>query len=149
MLSDGQPSPAYMIFSLKALATVRRSNGSAPPIWASIAATEREREVGLSMLTRLAPQEGMLFTFPFSGRHLFTLAETSVSLDVIFLRSLYQPSETEMEAEVTQVCPTRARTPEPVVPNDVIDLVLEIGYGTAAMLKIKPGSKMLIRSMTR
>lgn len=147
MLKDGQASPAYEIFSRSTLATVKPYEGSPRPIWAQVAATEREREVGLSPLRSLPLQEGMLFTFPFSGRHPFTLANTAVSLDVIFLRSLFRASEREVVAEVTQVDSVRAWTTWPVYPADVIDLVLEIGYGAAEALRIKRGSRLVFKAM--
>lgn len=143
---DGQPSQAYTIFSPRTLVIVRPCAGSQESIWAEVAATQEEREEGLSKAKELAPLEGMLFLFPFSGRPVFTLAKTSVSLDVIFLRSIYRGSESEMSAIVMQVAPTRAMTSAPVIPRDVVDLVLEVNYGVAEMLGINEGAELLIRA---
>lgn len=83
----------------------------------SIADTEKERRIGLSKCTDLPKDEGMLFVFDEPVNQYFTMKETSIDLDIIFI---------DEEGVVISVNSVKARTEDPVVCEHKYKYVLEV-----------------------
>lgn len=83
----------------------------------SIADTEKERKIGLSKCTDLPKDEGMLFVFDEPVNQYFTMAETDIDLDIIFI---------DEEGTVISVNSIKARTEDPVVCEHKYKYVLEV-----------------------
>jgi len=88
----------------------------------------------------------MLFSFPFFGRPEFTLANTKIPLDVIFLRTVMNSlfAGPQVTARVISIISVAARDPEPVAAEEPYDLVLEVYRGDAARVGIKVGGDLCI-----
>lgn len=83
----------------------------------SIADTEKERRIGLSKCTNLPKDEGMLFVFDEPVNQYFTMAETDIDLDIIFI---------DEEGTVISVKSVKARTEDPIVCEHKYKYVLEV-----------------------
>ena len=83
----------------------------------SIADTEKERRIGLPKCTNLPKDEGMLFVFDKPVNQYFTMAETDIDLDIIFI---------DEEGVVISVNSVKARTEDPVVCEHKYKYVLEV-----------------------
>lgn len=86
-----------------------------------IADTEEARRIGLSKETELPEDEGMLFVFEEPSTSLFTMAETSIDLDIIFI---------DEEGEVIEVHSVKAHDEKPVECKEEYCYVLEVNYGS-------------------
>lgn len=87
----------------------------------SIADTEKERRIGLSKCTNLPKDEGMLFVFDEPVNQYFTMAETDIDLDIIFI---------DEEGVVISVNSVKARTEDPVVCEHKYKYVLEVNINS-------------------
>lgn len=81
-----------------------------------IAKTPEERKDGLSRVTRLYEGEGMLFIFDEPTRDYFTMKETSIDLDIVFISE---------DLEVLEVHTVKAHDTKPVVCESEYKYVLE------------------------
>lgn len=81
-----------------------------------IAKTPEERKDGLSRVTRLYEGEGMLFIFDAPTRDYFTMEETSIDLDIIFISE---------DLEVLEVHTVKAYSTTPVTCESAYKYVLE------------------------
>lgn len=86
-----------------------------------IADTEESRRIGLSKETELPEDEGMLFVFEEPSTSPFTMAETSIDLDIIFI---------DEEGEVIEVQSVKAHDEKPVECKEEYCYVLEVNYGS-------------------
>ncbi|MFN2614957.1 MAG: DUF192 domain-containing protein [Actinomycetota bacterium] len=104
-------------------------------IHAELADTDAARERGLMGRTSLAPNAGMLFTWPAPETHQFYMFKTLIPLDLVAIKS-------GRVTVVTTMTPCRSFDPDacPTYPTGVADAVLEIAGGTAARLGIVVGS---------
>lgn len=87
----------------------------------AIADTEKERRVGLSKYTNLPKDEGMLFVFDNPVREYFTMKETSIDLDIIFI---------DEEGVVISVESVKAHSEDPVVCEREYQYVLEVNINS-------------------
>lgn len=89
----------------------------------AIAKTEEEKYTGLSEITSLKKDEGMLFVYDSPQNDLwFTMEDTSVDLDIIFIDS---------EGEVTSVHSVKAKSVDPIQDTaNNAQYVLEVPYGS-------------------
>ena len=87
----------------------------------SIADTEKERRIGLSKCTNLPKDEGMLFVFDEPVNQYFTMAETDIDLDIVFI---------DEEGVVISVNSVKARTEDPVVCEHEYKYVLEVNINS-------------------
>lgn len=87
----------------------------------SIADTEKERRIGLSKCTDLPKDQGMLFVFDEPVNQYFTMAETDIDLDIIFI---------DEEGVVISVNSVKARTGDPVVCEHKYKYVLEVNINS-------------------
>lgn len=94
-----------------------------------IADTERERRIGLSKCKHLPEDGGMLFVFDDPVNQYFTMAETSIDLDIIFI---------DEDGTVISVESVKAHTEDPVVCEQKYKYVLEVNINSG----IKRGDEL-------
>ncbi len=61
------------------------TNGSLARVTVELARTAGQRSMGLMYRKKLGPGHGMLFLFEQDGKHQFTMRNTSIPLDMIFI----------------------------------------------------------------
>ena len=81
-----------------------------------IADTDQKRREGLSKVKRIHEGQGMLFVFDEPVRDYFTMEETSIDLDIIFISE---------DGEVLSVKSVKAFDPNPVICEQEYKFVLE------------------------
>ena len=110
-------------------------------IFAELAITPDQRSTGLMFRTRLAPNRGMLFTFPEPGYWVFWMKNTKMALDIIWLDEKGNIVSIEHTAPICtrkdNLCP-RYR------PTNTAVAVLELGAGQAKKLNLSVGNKLKI-----
>ncbi|XOU94528.1 MAG: DUF192 domain-containing protein [Candidatus Kerfeldbacteria bacterium] len=99
-----------------------------------LARTERARLKGLSKRDYLAPDKGMLFIFDEPGIYSFTMKDTSISLDIIWI----------LEDEITYIKSRAMPGEEIITPNNNANYVLEVRPGNASVGGWKVGDKVEI-----
>jgi uncharacterized protein len=103
-----------------------------------IADNEVTRQRGLSGVTNLAPDEGMLFIFKNKDNHRFWMKDMFIPLDIIWIND---NKVTQIHEEVP---PPAFGTPDvrlPLyIPNDKINYVLEVNAGFSKSNNIAAGS---------
>lgn len=121
------------------IATVQTPDGFT--IFAEIANTPNQRSKGLMYRTRIAPDRGMIFTFPEPGNWTFWMKNTKMALDILWIDEKGKIVHIQHAAPICKrqdnLCP-RYRTNTPAV------LVLELGAGRAEKLNLTPGKKLKI-----
>ncbi|MDT7043872.1 DUF192 domain-containing protein [Candidatus Nitronereus thalassa] len=121
------------------LATIQTPDGFT--IYAEIANTPDQRSQGLMYRTRLAPDRGMLFTFPEPGIWTFWMKNTKMALDMLWLDEKGVIVHIQHAAPICErkdnLCP-RYRSNKPAVA------VLELGPGRSKTLNLAPGKKLTI-----
>lgn len=105
-----------------------------------VAKTPEQQAMGLMYRTSLADDRGMLFSFNPPQPVGFWMKNTKIPLDMIFLRN------GEVKAIESNVPPCNA-TPCPTYGprEELIDQVIELGGGEAAVLKLKVGDRLTIK----
>lgn len=86
-----------------------------------IADTEKERRIGLSKCKHLPEDGGMLFVFDSPVRQYFTMKETSIDLDIIFI---------DEEGVVISVESVKAHSEDPVTCEYEYQYVLEVNINS-------------------
>jgi uncharacterized protein len=121
------------------LATIQTPDGYT--IYAEIANTTEQRTQGLMYRTRLAPDGGMLFTFPQPGIWTFWMKNTKMPLDMLWIDEKGTIVHIQHAAPICErqdnLCP-RYRSNTPAVA------VLELGPGRSETLNLAPGKKLHI-----
>lgn len=102
----------------------------------AIANTEEEKYTGLSNITSLAEDEGMLFIYDEPQEDLwFTMEDTSIDLDIIFI---------DEEGNVTSVHSVKAKSEDPIEDDkNNAQFVLEVPFGS----NIKAGDEVTIEEI--
>lgn len=90
-----------------------------------IADTEKERRIGLSKCKHLPEDGGMLFVFDSPVRQYFTMKETSIDLDIIFI---------DEEGVVISVESVKAHSEDPVVCEREYQYVLELNINSGVQV---------------
>lgn len=90
-----------------------------------IADTEKERRIGLSKCTDLPKDEGMLFIFDKPVKEYFTMKETSIDLDIVFI---------DEEGIVISVESVKAHSEDPVVCEVPYQYVLEVNMDSGVQV---------------
>lgn len=85
-----------------------------------VAQTEEEKVIGLSKTKHLPKDEGMLFVYDEPDDLIFTMEDTSIDLDIIFI---------DESLTVVSVHSVRAGDEDPIEEFDV-QYVLEVDYGS-------------------
>lgn len=93
-----------------------------------VAQTDEEKVIGLSKTKHLAKDEGMLFVYDEPQDLEFTMEDTSIDLDIVFIDS---------DFEVVSVYSVKAGDKDPIEEEDV-QYVLEVNYGSG----IKEGDEI-------
>ncbi len=94
-----------------------------------VADTEEKRVDGLSRVKKLADDEGMLFIFEEPTTTTFTMAETSIDLDICFI---------DGDGVVISVESVKAKTKEPVRCSQPYSFVLEVKINSG----VQPGDEL-------
>lgn len=94
-----------------------------------IADTDEKRSDGLSRCRNLKDDQGMLFVFDSPSTNYFTMKETDIDLDIVFI---------DDEDTVISVESVEARDPEPIVCNKPYKYVLEVCIDS----DIQPGDEV-------
>ena len=94
-----------------------------------IADTQEKRTIGLSKCRKLNDWEGMLFVFEEPTTSYFTMKDTSIDLDIIFI---------DTDGEVISVESVLAHTEDPIVCQIPYQFVLEVSINSG----IKPGDEL-------
>lgn len=113
------------------------------PIWVKIAKTSEEREKGLSGVTSLAENEGMLFIYPQKGIYKFWMKEMNFPLDFLWIAD-------GKIVDITENIPAPpANSPNNKIatcqPNKPVDMVLEVNAGWVKKNKIKIGDGFYLK----
>jgi len=124
-------APYYIKRALGQTAEVQIGRGV---IKAEVVKSQRAQAKGLSGRDYLSRDKGMLFVFPESGHYSFTMAETKITLDIIWI------SEGKISAIASNVLPGR----ELVDPEVEADTVLEVLGNVAANMGWKKGDEVKI-----
>src|SRR3989338_431192 len=103
---------------------------------AEVARTIEELTQGLQFRNSMDNDAGMLFIFPFSGRHDFWMKDTLIPLDIIWL-----DEDKKVVYIAENVPPCREVRCETYGPPQAARYVLEINAGYASWLKIKVGDE--------
>lgn len=103
----------------------------------AIADTDAKREQGLSDITGLASDEGMLFVFPRDGVYSFWMKDMLFSIDLLWIDST---------GRVVSIVPSAspATYPHAFTPNTLARYVLEVPAGFSVQHEIEVGSKLHI-----
>jgi len=86
-----------------------------------IAQTEEERRIGLSFISSLDKNSGMLFTFEDKAKHSFWMKDTLVPLQIIFINDCEIVDIQEMKVEENPQDPQKIYT-----PSEAIDKAIEL-----------------------
>lgn len=125
-------------------AIIRTPGGAV--IAAEIADTPDKRAQGLMFRTSLAPDQGMLFTFPDLGHWTFWMKNTKISLDMIWLDQNWKVVDVRSHVPICErpddFCPR-------YTPNHEALAVLELRAGQADALKIHRGSTLKVTFPTQ
>ena len=108
---------------------------AATTLHVAIADTEASREQGLSGITSLASDEGMLFIFPKDGMYSFWMKDMLFSIDMLWI---------SFDGHVVSIVPSvsPATYPHAFTSSTLARYVLEVPAGFAAEHKIGVGSKL-------
>jgi len=94
-----------------------------------IADTEEKRKIGLSRITKLESNQGMLFVFDSPITNYFTMKDTSIDLDIVFI---------DEDGEVIEVKTVKAFDKNPVTCSKSYQYVLETNPNS----NIQPGDEL-------
>lgn len=107
-----------------------------------VADTVKTRMDGLSGREKLKDDEGMLFIFPFSGKHGFWMKDMNFNLDIIWIKGnkIVGISENVEKPEAAGFLDL-----ETVYPPEDIDTVLEVNSGFSKInnLKVDDSAELL------
>lgn len=107
-----------------------------PRVAVEVAADEAARQRGLMYRTQLAPEEGMLFSWPTDAPRSFWMKNTCLPLDMLFLDSRGFVTGILEQVPVLNEHPRRVACPAA--------FVLEMNAGWARDRKIQPGQRVTI-----
>lgn len=105
-----------------------------------IAVTPAEHSRGLMYRTALGAGSGMLFTFPYEGRHGFWMKNTIIPLDIIWIGADRKVIDIKKNAPPckTSECPSYG-------PGGDAAYVLEINGGLSENMGFKKGDEVTIK----
>lgn len=109
---------------------------SAPRVAVEVAADEAHRQHGLMYRTQLAPEEGMLFSWPTDAPRSFWMKNTCLPLDMLFLDSRGFVVGVLEQVPVLNEHPRRVPCPAA--------FVLEMNAGWARDHGVQPGQRVKI-----
>ncbi|MGF1447907.1 MAG: DUF192 domain-containing protein [Opitutales bacterium] len=120
-----------VLISGKTYYSIRVDNADAQVI---LATTRAEKSAGLSGVTTLAGNRGLLYLFENTGRWTFSAANTQVNLDIGFF---------DAEGRLLETRPMPARNPDPISPGSGdVRYVLTIREGWFNRNGLRPGARL-------
>lgn len=102
-------------------------------VQATVAASEKQRQQGLSGRTSLGELQGMLFVFGQPGRHSFWMQGMRFPIDIIWIRD-------GVVVELLTDVPVPTGVPPVYTPEQEATSALEVNAGFVAKHKIRVGS---------
>ena len=102
-------------------------------IEADVAATDRDRQVGLMNRREMPPQRGMLFVFDHENTHCMWMRNTLLPLSVAFLNE---------EGKIINIEDMQPQTEDNHCARVPARYALEMNVGWFAQRGIKPGTKL-------
>ncbi|MXX11221.1 MAG: DUF192 domain-containing protein [Nitrospira sp. SB0677_bin_15] len=142
LLAFAAPQPSGTGSFSGGLATVSTPDGLI--IYCEIADTPAKRSQGLMFRTRMAPDRGMLFTFPEfqePGYWTFWMKNTKMPLDILWLD---QDGTIVHIERYVPVCTRTDNLCPRYRPKTAAVQVLELGAGQAATLNLNVGTQLTI-----
>ncbi len=119
----------------KGTVTVQTDDGRRIPFVAEIATTPRQRALGLMYRESLAADAAMLFVWEEAGDRAMWMKNTLVPLDMFFL---------DGEGRIIHIAhSTTPQSLEHIMAPEPTRGVLEVNAGTAKLLSIDPGDRVL------
>lgn len=109
---------------------ITTGSGQSHSFIAELAVTPQEQERGLMERTSLAENRGMLFPFAFPAIASFWMKNTSLPLDLLFIRP---------DGTIAAILAGKPNDLHPLSAGEPVSAVLEIGQGRSQALGIKPG----------
>jgi uncharacterized membrane protein (UPF0127 family) len=100
-------------------------------IVAEVAATPQQREIGMMMRTRMAPQEGMLFVFSEPQTQCFWMRNTLLPLSIAFIAD---------NGSIVNIDEMKPRSDESHCSAKPVRFVLEMNQGWFAKRGLKAGT---------
>ncbi|MFA6553205.1 MAG: DUF192 domain-containing protein [Patescibacteria group bacterium] len=128
-ISDEMPYYLKTVVKETGVVTIR---GAAFKV--ELAKTDAARAKGLSKRSYLDADKGMLFIFPAAGRYVFTMQDTLISLDIIWINN----------NKVVFIAPSAKPGELSVDPKVDADYVLEIIGGTSLNRRLAVGDAVVI-----
>lgn len=119
----------------KSSAVIETRNGERHKFTVFLAVTSAQRKQGLSFITSLDAEEGMLFIFPRSQRIKMWMKNTPTSLDMLFIN--------ERGTILQIVRNTTPHSTESIRSDSYAYAVLELNGGTTRQLDINVGDVLL------
>lgn len=107
----------------------------------SIAATDQEKQIGLSGKQNLSQDYGMLFPFEKDGYYAFWMKNMKFPIDIIYIRA----NKVTEVLENVQPPSSPDVNPQILRPKELADTVLEINAGLAKKYNIKKGDAVTIK----
>ncbi len=101
-----------------------------------VADTVKTRMEGLSGREKLEDNEGMLFVFPFSGKHGFWMKDMNFNLDIIWIK---ENKVVGISENVEKPKTNNFADLETVYPPEDINMVLEVNSGFSKTNNLKIG----------
>ncbi len=123
--------PYYLKSVVKETATVTIKDTT---FKVELAKTESARAKGLSQRSFIDPGKGMLFVFPSVGHYVFTMQNTLVSLDIIWIN----------DGKVVYIAPSAKPGELTIDPKMDANYVLEINGGISANRGFAVGNPVVI-----
>lgn len=114
--------------------SITTAGGQAHSFRVHVADTPESRRRGLMFVTRMAPDEGMLFDFGRSGPVSMWMKNTPLSLDMLFIEA-----DGRILSIAEKTPPLSTRT---IPAGGNVLAVLEVLGGTAEKLGIRPGDRV-------
>ena len=110
------------------------ANGASHTFNVELAATEKERQVGLMFRRKMAPDAGMLFDYVRSQRVAMWMKNTYIPLDMLFIAG---------DGRVVNIAKRTVPHSLTSIPSaGRVRAVLELNAGTSDRLGIKPGDQV-------
>ncbi len=120
----------YKNFSSRELKELKVANTK---IFVEVKKTPKERQKGLSGRKNLPENQGMLFVFEKPGYYAFWMKDMNFALDFIWIKD-------NKIVEITKnVKPEDYQPPKTLIPQNEVDMVLEVNAGFVKKNNIKVG----------
>lgn len=104
-----------------------------------VADTEQEKEKGLSRRENLAEDAGVLFVYEKLRRPRFWMKDMFIPLDFIWINN------GEIVDAHENIQPEDVQPPDAIVPDEEVDMILEVNAGTINKYDIEIGDKLVFK----